>query len=188
MSSTRKIWKEMALLGDGDYHAIPQDGGRVIIIETPFDERIRIIQIDLNKTIIPYGDVAQQRAVEGKAKIYKAAGPVHIRRHVVLRKQVRQGQGHCHRRQRSGCRYRRRQKALKDVPDEELPATLQAMNPKQRQQYLDERRPSASDFRRNSRSLSATGSYLRKKEKESTPAAGDSFDHSVPKMLEKQIR
>src|SRR5690606_38849055 len=39
---TRKIWKEIAQTGNGRFVAIPQDGGQVTVIETPFDNDIII--------------------------------------------------------------------------------------------------------------------------------------------------
>jgi uncharacterized protein YegL len=62
-NETRKVWQEMARLGAGEYIAIPQDGGRIVVIETPYDEEIVIIQRQLNVTVIPYGKRESQARV-----------------------------------------------------------------------------------------------------------------------------
>lgn len=71
--STAKVWREIAGLGKGEYLAIPQDGGRVIIIATPYDEEIIIIQQRLNSTVIPYGSVATQRETDKKLRMNQEA-------------------------------------------------------------------------------------------------------------------
>ncbi|MET0907303.1 MAG: vWA domain-containing protein, partial [Tardiphaga sp.] len=35
---TERVWRDVAQRGDGRFMAIPQDGGQVVIIETPYDE------------------------------------------------------------------------------------------------------------------------------------------------------
>lgn len=189
MASTRKFWKEMANLGGGDYHAIPQDGGRVIIIETPFDERIRIIQIDLNKTIVPYGDMSQQRDVESKTRLYEKAAPAasadmssYVNKSA-KGKAIITGGGDLVADIAEG------KKALKDVPEKELPAAMQTMKPGERQAYLDKQNGERLRLSAELKELVLKrDAFLQEKEKQAAPAAGDNFDRSVSKTLEKQIR
>ena len=58
---TRRVWKHIAGLGQGDYISIPQDGGKVVIIETPFDDDIIILQRKIDQTVLPYG-LKEQRS------------------------------------------------------------------------------------------------------------------------------
>ena len=189
MASTTKIWKEMAKLGGGEYHAIPQDGGRVIIIETPFDERIRIIQIDLNKTIVPYGNIVQQRAVESKAMMYEAAAPAASADMSSYVSKSAKGKGIVTGGGDLVADIAEGKKALKDVPEKELPETMQGMKPEARQAYLDKQNAERERLAAELKELVLQrDAYLRDKEKEAAPKAGDSFDRSVSKTLEKQIR
>ena len=50
---TERIWREIAQRGDGRYIPIPQDGGKIVIIETPFDTEIIELQGRINGTVIP---------------------------------------------------------------------------------------------------------------------------------------
>ena len=52
---TERVWRDIAQNGNGRFIPIPQDGGQVVIIETPYDEDIIILQREINGTVIPYG-------------------------------------------------------------------------------------------------------------------------------------
>ena len=41
---TERVWRDIAQRGDGRYIPIPQDGGQVVIIETPWDTDIIELQ------------------------------------------------------------------------------------------------------------------------------------------------
>jgi hypothetical protein len=65
---TERVWREIAQRGNGDFLPIPQDGGPVVVIETPYDSDIIILQRSINKTVMPYGPAPMQREVVEKAK------------------------------------------------------------------------------------------------------------------------
>jgi hypothetical protein len=50
---TERVWRDIAQNGNGRFIPIPQDGGQVVIIETPYDEDIIILQREINGTVIP---------------------------------------------------------------------------------------------------------------------------------------
>jgi hypothetical protein len=52
---TERVWRDIAQNGNGRFIPIPQDGGKVVIIETPYDDDIIILQKQINGTVIPYG-------------------------------------------------------------------------------------------------------------------------------------
>jgi len=74
MRSTTPIWKEIASLGGGDFARIEQDGG-MQVVETPFDAEIQRKNIQLNKTVIPYGDRTEKLRVREKTAGAIAAAP-----------------------------------------------------------------------------------------------------------------
>ena len=55
-------------MGNGRYIPIPQDGGQLVIIETPFDIEIIELQGRINGTVIPYGPKMQRSSVEQKTR------------------------------------------------------------------------------------------------------------------------
>jgi von Willebrand factor type A domain len=70
---TERVWRSIAQLGKGQYIPIPQDGGQVMVIISPFDDEIRRVQIEIDETVIPYGGGEQQEAVRSKLDTRKAA-------------------------------------------------------------------------------------------------------------------
>jgi len=72
MPETTPVWNEIADKAEGEYAAILQDGGTVAIA-TPYDAEISTVNTALAGTVIGYGDMAVQRAVEGKLAVNAAA-------------------------------------------------------------------------------------------------------------------
>ncbi len=65
---TERVWREIAQRGNDDFLPIPQDGGHVVVIETPYDNDIIILQRSINKTVMPYGPAPMQQKVVDKAR------------------------------------------------------------------------------------------------------------------------
>jgi hypothetical protein len=74
MAETIPVWKEIAQYGHGRYIAIPQSGGEIVIIVTPYDEEILRLQRSLDDTVLPYG--GREKRAETRTKMEeKAAAP-----------------------------------------------------------------------------------------------------------------
>src|SRR5262245_13169594 len=93
---TERVWRDIAQNGNGRFIPIPQDGGQIVIIETPYDEDIIILQNEINGTVIPYGPRALQRRTEEKTKQLSqvaAAAPAQASEMAsYLNKRARQGE------------------------------------------------------------------------------------------------
>jgi von Willebrand factor type A domain len=74
MAETTPIWQEIAQYGHGRYIAIPQSGGDVSIVITPYDDDILHLQMQLDSSVVPYGDVKRRADVTTKLR-EKAAAP-----------------------------------------------------------------------------------------------------------------
>jgi hypothetical protein len=59
LDGTEAVWREIAAKTNGSYAAILQDGGS-IRIETPYDQEIIQLNLELNGTIILFGSKAEQ--------------------------------------------------------------------------------------------------------------------------------
>ena len=70
---TRQIWQDIARRGQGRYLPIPQDGGEIVEVITPYDEDILRLQQSLDETVLPYGDSARQQDVRSKVETRKQA-------------------------------------------------------------------------------------------------------------------
>jgi hypothetical protein len=75
MWETTPIWKEIAQYGRGRYMAIPQDGGQVAVIVTPYDDEILHLQRMLDDTVVPYGRPEKRAELSTKMKERAAAAP-----------------------------------------------------------------------------------------------------------------
>ncbi len=70
---TTRIWRGIAQLGEGEFIPIPQDGGQVSIIVTPFDDEITKLQLEIDETVRPYGGQREQEKTRAKLEARKAA-------------------------------------------------------------------------------------------------------------------
>ena len=133
---TERVWRDIAQNGNGRFIPIPQDGGQVVIIETPYDEDIIILQREINGTVIPYGPRAMQKRTEGKTKQLSRGR----RRRAgaglgdgELSQQALQGDVRSRDRRRRPRRRRHcRPQQLSAIKEEDLPDNLRAMKPEQR--------------------------------------------------------
>ncbi len=190
-SETRKFWTKMATLGNGDYLTIPQDGGAVVVIATPYDVEINTIQIRLNSTVIPYGSASQQKEVSSKtsmssAKVMAAPAPASIDMSKYLNKSskgkgVITGDGDLLADIENG------KVTLSTLSDKELPEALRTLSVEDRQHYIDQKREErARDAQKLAELIGQRDAHLKKAKAES--ASDSSFDKAVEKTLMKQIK
>lgn len=136
-NSTMRIWKDIALRGGGSYIPIPQDGGQIADIQTPFDQEIIDLQQRLDKTIVPFGTKKVQAALEQKI-IDKSSGSIGKRvdnsafySKRTSRKEVVTGAGDII------SAVRNNDVELQDVKPENLPEPMQKMSPEEQKSYID---------------------------------------------------
>ncbi|MEA5557659.1 vWA domain-containing protein [Nodularia spumigena] len=68
MAETTPVWQEIARLAEGEYFAIEQDGG-VIVVATPFDADLARLGAQLGETTLGYGSRADQNASMRKRSV-----------------------------------------------------------------------------------------------------------------------
>lgn len=71
---TKKIWQEIAQNANGAFSQIEQDGN-VTIVKTPYDEQIQQLNIELNTTVILYGNKAVKKQANKVMESIAAAAP-----------------------------------------------------------------------------------------------------------------
>lgn len=74
LNGTEQAWREIASLTNGTYGAILQDGGS-IKIETPYDQDIIRLNIQLDSTIILYGSKAEQASAAKNKSVLASLSP-----------------------------------------------------------------------------------------------------------------
>src|ERR1700755_3033022 len=189
---TERVWRDIAQNGNGRFIPIPQDGGHVVIIETPYDEDIIILQKQIHRTVIPYGPRAFQKRTEDKtmhlAQVAAAAPVAASEMASYLNKRSRftseavTGDGDLVSDVAAG-----RQK-LASVKDEELPDNLRALKPEQRAAELDKQMKDRKALNEKLAGLVAKRDKYVAEHREKSPPKASSFDRAVEETLRAQIK
>ena len=189
---TARIWRDIAQMGNGRYIPIPQDGGHVVIIETPWDTEIIELQNLINGTVIPYGPRRQRSEVEKKTRQLAAAPPAvasemagYLSRYATASAggSAITGDGDLVADVTAG-----RQK-LGSVKDDELPDAVRAMKPAERQVYVDKQATERKAFNERMAALvKKRDQYVAETRAKAPRQQADSFDRAVEGTLRAQIK
>jgi len=185
MRSTTPIWKEIASLGGGDFARIEQSGG-MQVVETPFDDEIQQKNIELNKTVIPYGDRAQKRIVREKtSRAYEAAPSVASDMAAYISKSSRAskvvtGTGDLTEQIMSG------DLEIDALSEEALPDDLQKLSQTDRNTFIEGNIAKRKAVQTDLEDLVAQRDAWIAKQRAEANAPADSFDLKVERMIEKQ--
>jgi hypothetical protein len=189
---TERVWRDIAQNGNGRFIPIPQDGGQVVIIETPYDEDIIILQREINGTVLPYGPAPMQKRTEDKTRQLSqvaAAAPVlasemasYLNKRARVSSEAVTGDGDLVSDVAAG-----RQK-LSAVKDDELPASLRAMKPEQRADELNRQMKQRNELNEKLAALVAKRDKFVAEARDKAPPQASSFDRVVEDTLRAQIK
>jgi len=188
---TERVWHAIAQMGHGRYIPIPQDGGHLVVIETPYDREIIELQGDINGTVIPYGPRRQRSDVEQKIR-QVAAAPRSVatdmagymsRNAAKTAGEVITGAGDLVADIKAG-----RQK-LDTVKDEDLPDSVRKMSSAERQDFIDKQLAKRKALNERMATLvKQRDAYVLDHVKKSPSGLADSFDRAVEATLRAQIK
>jgi hypothetical protein len=187
---TERVWREIAQRGDGRYIPIPQDGGQILVIETPWDTEIIELQGRINGTVIPYGPRAQRDSILQKTS-QLAAAPRSAASEMAgyLNKSGGRagvavtGNGDLVADVASG------RQRLDGVRDEDLPDNLRAMKPAQRQAEIERSMTERKALtERMTELVKKRDGYVLEQRKTAPAKPADSFDRAVAETLKVQIK
>jgi hypothetical protein len=189
---TARVWRDIAQNGNGRFIPIPQDGGQVVIIDTPYDHDIIIIQREINDTVIPYGPGALQRRTEDKRKQLSevaASKPADasemasfFNKRARITAEAITGEGDLVADFASG---RRQPGTLKD---DELPDNMRALNPQQRMDEISKRINQRKALNEKLAEFVAKRDRYVAEARAKTPKPATSFDGVVADTLKAQIK
>lgn len=190
---TERVWRDVAQRGDGRFIAIPQDGGQVVIIETPYDEEIIILQNEINKTVIPYGPRALQQRTEQKTRqlseVARAAPASasdmasYINKRAKISSEAVTGGGDLVADVASGS------KKLDAIKDDELPETLQKLSMKERSAELDKQMAARKELNAKLAALvTKRDAYVAAQRDKTAAPKTSSFDREVEATLKVQLK
>lgn len=188
---TARVWTEIAQMGGGEYIPIPQDGGKLVVIETPFDIEIIELQKRINGTVLPYGSYERRaRVVEKQAQVAAAPRSSGSDLATYMNKRATSagvaaeavtGDGDLVADVASG-----RQK-LDKLKDEELPEPMQKLSQGERQAYLDKQLAERKTLNDQLSGLVKKRDDFVAAERAKAPGKVDAFDRVVENTLRKQI-
>jgi Mg-chelatase subunit ChlD len=189
---TERVWRDIAQNGNGRFIPIPQDGGHVVVIETPYDDDIIILQNEINRTVIPYGPRALQKRTEDQtrqlAKVAAAAPSSasdmasYINKRSRYSSEAVTGGGDLVSEFAAG-----RQK-LDGIKDDELPDNLRPLKPEQRVAELDNQMKTRNALNQKLAALVEKRDAFVANQRKAAPAAPSSFDRVVEETLKAQIK
>jgi len=189
---TARVWHEIADGGNGRYIPIPQDGGQILVIETPFDHDIIILQNQINGTVIPYGPAPLQRRTEektGQLSKVAAAAPAaasdmasYINKRARTSSEAVTGGGDLVSDVQAG-----RQK-LESVKDDDLPPDLRALAPEQRAAKLEAQMTARKALNDKLAALVKQRDAYLATARDKQPKPASSFDREVEATLKAQLK
>lgn len=187
---TERVWREIAQMGGGRFIPIPQDGGQVLIIESPWDTEIIDLQGRINGTVIPYGPRAQRSSIEQKTS-QLAAAPRAVASEMagyMSKSAGRSGEAVTGRGDLVADVIAGRQK-LASVPDADLPDDIRAMKPTERQAAIDKNAAERKGLNeRLTELVKKRDQYTMEQRKKAPTRTADSFDRVVAETLKAQIK
>jgi hypothetical protein len=187
---TERVWREIAQMGNGRYIPIPQDGGHLVIIETPYDREIIELQGEINRTVIPYGPSRQRSEVENKTK-QAAAAPASVATEMagyMARNAAKNGEAITGKGDLVADIAAGRQK-MASLRDEELPEAVRQMNAAERQSLVDRQQTARKGLNeRMARLVKQRDAFAAEQAKKAPKPAADSFDRTVAETLKTQVK
>jgi hypothetical protein len=188
---TERVWRTIAQMGHGRYIPIPQNGGQLVVIETPYDSEIIELQNKINGTVIPYGPRERRGDVEQKTR-QAAAAPRAVATEMagyLSRNAAKSsgaaitGAGDLIADVKAG-----RQK-LTDVKKEYLPDSLRGMTADERQAFIGKQSAKRKALNERMAALvKKRDQYVREQAAKSPTRTADSFDRAVEETLRAEIK
>ena len=189
---TERVWRDIAQTGNGRFIPIPQDGGRVVIIETPYDGDIIILQREINGTVIPYGPRALQKRTEDKTRQLSqvaAATPAqasemasYLNKRAKASSEAVTGDGDLVSDVKAG------RTSFSAIKDEDLPDNLRALKPEQRMDELNKQMNERKALNEKLAALVAKRDKFVAEARDKAPPKASSFDRVVEDTLKAQIK
>lgn len=191
-ADTERVWRDIAQNGNGRFIPIPQDGGQVVIIETPYDEDIIILQREINGTVIPYGPGSLQKRTEDKTRQLSqvaAAAPAqasemasYLNKRARVNSEAVTGDGDLVADLNAG------RTSFSKIKDDDLPAKMRAMKPEERVAEINRQMDQRKALNEKLAALVARRDRYVAEQRNKAPPKTSSFDRVVEETLRAQIK
>ena len=180
-----KHWKEICKLAEGSFVKIPQDGGAKTAVKTPYDEDLVKINTELTRSTLVYGKAADRKAGEQKKD---AAEKTLAPESAAARGAYLAKNGMVATYDLLDCINKGKVK-LEELKEDELPAELKKLTPKERKEYLDKLTAKRAELNKKALELDKKRSdFIAKKQVEDAGKGKSAFDAEVLEVLRKQAK
>jgi Mg-chelatase subunit ChlD len=196
-----KFWKDIAAKSEGSFAAIPQNGGVVAAIATPFDARLAKINSELADTTLAYGTATMRRLAEkSKKEVKDLPAPAAADRAGFAGKSG--GGSAAPKASPAGAApsarggdlveaLREKKVDLAKLKDDELPDEVRKLKtPKEREEYVKKVEGNRTKLQKEALELDKKrGAHIAEEMKKKGKGKDkDSFDSNVLEMLRKQAK
>ena len=193
-NETKVAWEAIAQYGQGKYFAIPQDGGVVQTIATPYDDQLSQLATKLGSTYVAYGggagaagtlyrEEAKRRADASEATVaYDAPVEARVQRSFNKAVNSRAYVGDLLQDIENGS------KKLDSVKAEDLPADLEKLSPAELTKEVEKRLAERREIRNQIFSLTKQRTdFIAAEQKKRNGGKQNSFDVAVSAALTEQL-
>ncbi len=183
---TAQIWREIAQNANGAFSQIAQDGN-VTVVATPYDKQIQQLNIELNNTVILYGNKRTQAAASRKMESISLAKPsassdmaaYNSKRKISSK--VFSGAGDLIQ------ELEINPKLISRLKNDELPTLMKSMNEQQRLDYIAKMKQKRTTIQTKIDKLALQrAKYKADKIKKLSAESKDSFDDNLMIMIKEQ--
>ena len=186
--STRPAWQQIASLGSGSYFQV-EDSGNAVAVATPFDEQLSKLSAALEETRLYYGDeetrARQEAKVDAGLKLRKSLSPEALARRSAYNA-TESGEKNLLGESELVDAVTSGRVALDDIADEDLPSSLQAMEPEAQMRVITEQAERRDQLKQEIRELSESRDRFIKEKVAAEGGAGDSLDEKIYRAVKDQ--
>jgi Mg-chelatase subunit ChlD len=177
------VWKDVARRSEGSYAAIEQGGG-VVTVKTPYDEKLAELNRELTKTVLVYGSRETQLANSKKNDAARGLGAGAAAERIAYQAKNAQAASYCLLDAVQNGRVK-----LEDVKKDELPDELKKLRLKEQKAYLDKLAKKRAGLNKQVLELDKKRlSHIDEKNREAAKKGRAGFDAQVLEMLRGQAK
>lgn len=137
-AQTQQMWQQIAGLTQGEYLSVEQDGGAIAVV-TPYDEKLAELSRKLDDTRLAFGDTAELALAAGKDaatdKLHALASSASRARRAAFNA-MESGRKNLYGDNDLVVAIEEGDVKLEDLAEENLPATVRAMAPEERLDFI----------------------------------------------------
>lgn len=185
---TANQWRQMARLGMGRFFQVEQNGG-AIAVSSPFDDAIARLSAELDKTRMYFGS-EQERAkkaekVAATEKLHASSSSDVLARRAAFNLS-KSGKANLLGEDELVDAVSSGRIELKELAEEDLPASLQVMEPEKRQELVQQQAQKRDAIKQRLGDLMRQRSSYVEEQVAALPAAKASFEHKVYEAVREQ--